>query len=414
MSRFLKIMIVLLTIAAVATPVMAEDRLSLGGQMRVRGFYLDDGKDNNDNTATFVDQRLRIGGKLNVAEGVSITFRFDETEGKWGTRNANNENRQGVRFIESETGMQWDRAHLDLDFGTFQLRAGQAYFGAGLTTVIDTQDAGIQLVAGPVKGFFVLDSNNGGTNNSDNYLAGLVYSQKIENIKFEIIGGMEKQTETYYAKDESAADGDTPQSVAGKEVYLIGANVVASFDALTLSGEFDYFTGDAATDVDAMGTQLYVKADLATSETVHVGAQGFYALAADDDEVQISYLGNSFGDWKPLTQSGVSSMSGEVGSHYTHPFSQVFKNAGLIGLNVYSTVKVNDALAIGGAASYLMPEDDDMAPNDADSAIQLVVDSSYKLLTNAYLDATLQYTDVDDNTDNDAEIVAGMGLFVNF
>ena len=167
MSRILKVMIVLLAIAAMVAPAMAEDRLSLNGEMRVRAFSTDGGYDNPETAAdeadtdTWVDQRLRIGGKISIAEGVSVTFRFDETEAAWGTPNSDGVNRQGVRFIEGETGMQWDRAHLDLDFGSFKLRAGQAYFGAGLTAAIDTQDAGFQVVAGPVKAFFVLDSNNG-------------------------------------------------------------------------------------------------------------------------------------------------------------------------------------------------------------------------------------------------------------
>ena len=100
MSKFLKIMIVLLTIAAVAAPVMAEDRLSLNGEMRVRGWYIDDGGDSTD---SFMDQRLRIGGKLSVAEGVSITFRFDETEATWG----NGGSEFGAGRMPQD-GMQWD------------------------------------------------------------------------------------------------------------------------------------------------------------------------------------------------------------------------------------------------------------------------------------------------------------------
>lgn len=400
MSRILKVMIVLLAIAAMVTPVMAEDRLSLNGSMRVRAFYVDNG---DDYTESFVDQRLRIGGKLSIAEGVSVTFRFDETEANWGTPNSDGTNRQGVRFIEGETGMQWDRAHLDLDFGSFKLRAGQAYFGAGLTAALDTQDAGIQVVAGPVKAFFVLDSNNdtfidrdgngkddyNGTDSSDDYLVGLTYAQKMDNVKFEILSGLQK------ADDE--------------EVYLVGANVVAGLEALTLSAELDYFTGDASATKDAMGTQLYVDAAFAATETVTVGGKVLYALAADSDEVQYSYLGNSFGDWKPLTAI-LGGMAGEKGSSYTHPHSKIFKNAGLIGLNGYAKVKASDDLSLAGSASYLMPEDDDMSPT-SDDAFQVVLASTYKLMSNAYLDATAQYTDKDGSEE---EYVAGMGLFVKF
>ena len=150
MSKFFKSMIVLLAIVAMATPVMAEDMLSLGGQMRVRGMFYDAG---GDDTSTFMDQRLRIGGKFSIADGVSVTFRTDVSEGTWGADNG---------FGRFGSVVAWDRAHLDLDGSLFHLRAGTQYIGFGNAFAVDVQEVALKFsVKGdvPVDAFFsILDT----------------------------------------------------------------------------------------------------------------------------------------------------------------------------------------------------------------------------------------------------------------
>ncbi len=388
MSRIMKVMIVLLTIAAMVTPVMAEDRLSLNGQMRVRGWYMDDGGDYTD---SYFDQRLRIGGKLSIAEGVSVTFRFDETEAKWGDRNSAGKNRQGVRFIESEKGMQWDRAHLDLDFGSFKLRAGQ-YFAGGFSAsdVVNAQDAGFMVTSGPVTAFFQLDSNVdnlGG--NSDFYLWGAKFGQKIDTIKYDAFVA-EHKMDAY-------------------EVYLVGADVALDLDAVKIIAELDYFTGDYDASTDAMGLQGWADVSFAATETVTIGGQLWYAAAADDDEAQIVVLGNDFGGWDPLAAVGTGLDNEQMA--IGRPFDFFGGGAGVIGIGGYGSVKATDSLAIGAKVTYLEPEDDNKT--DADSAVVAAVGTSYDLMANTKLDALLQYVDVD-APDTDAFYGVGVGLFVNF
>ncbi len=388
MSRILKVMIVLLTIAAMVTPVMAEDRLSLNGQMRVRGWHLDDGGDYTD---SYFDQRLRIGGKLSIAEGVSVTFRFDETEAKWGTqRPSDGANRQGVRFIESETGMQWDRAHLDLDFGTFKLRAGQYYAGGfSASDVVNAQDAGFMVTAGPVKAFWQLDSNDGGTDSSDFYLWGVDFGQKIDTIKYNAFVAGHKMNDY--------------------EVYLVGADVALNIEAIKVLAEINYFTGDADADTDAMGLQGWADVSFAATEVVTIGGQVYYAIAADDDEVQIDHLGNDFGGWDPLADvgNGLSNEELKIG----RPFDLFGDDAGVMALRGYANVKATESLAIGAGLTYAQPEDD--GKTEADSALIAVAGASYDLMANTKLDAIFQYVDVD-APDTDSAYGVGVGLFVNF
>ncbi len=73
---------------------------------------LTDDDDTDDSTKTWADQRLRIAGKIAVAEGVSITFRTDITEKEWGQ--GSGDFGQAAR---SGGNQQWDRAHIDLTKG---------------------------------------------------------------------------------------------------------------------------------------------------------------------------------------------------------------------------------------------------------------------------------------------------------
>ena len=212
--KLLKVLVAVLVMAAMAVPVIAEDRLSLSGEMRVRGWHVDNDWDSKvgDSTNTWADQRFRLGGKIAIAEGVSITFRTDITEANWGSNNS--------AFGAGRGGstQQWDRAHIDLTKGMVHVRAGQQLTYWSQTGVIDNQTTGISfdLATGiPVSGFVYLNDDNNtaaGTelyvyprnwsavwpltpmqahanNNSDAFVTGLKVSPKGDNWKAEFIVG---------------------------------------------------------------------------------------------------------------------------------------------------------------------------------------------------------------------------------
>ena len=177
--KMLKVALVVLVMAAMVTPVIAEDRLSLNGEMRARAWHKDidpDWNDRGDSTETYADQRLRIGGKIAVAEGVSVTFRTDITESNWGSGNTFGSGRTGVQ--------QWDRAHIDLTKGSFHLRAGQYYQAYGKTYAFDAQSNGISvdyvIGDGSINAFFMLNDDNGGNDQADAFYSGAKYSGKFD------------------------------------------------------------------------------------------------------------------------------------------------------------------------------------------------------------------------------------------
>ena len=417
--KLLKVFVVMLVAAALIVPAVsfAEDRLSLSGQMRTRAFHVDRSFDNldNDGTQTWVNQRLRIAGKIAVAEGVSVTFRTDITEGtNWGNSDPGPGIVQGNGAGHGRSGgqQQWDRAHLDLTMGNFHLRAGQQYVGSGGTWAVDTQDSGVALDLGegaPFKLFMIVDDDNedvtNATANSDAFLYGGFANFKGDNFKSRLI------LSGY--NDGSDAD-----------VFMAGINAGLNFDAIKLFAELDFFGGDAPLDanddkVDAFGTQLFVDASMGLSDTFTLGAQLFYALGDDEDQ-QYVRLGNGFNGWDPIYDVGTNLSNEQIA--IGNPFDFTGESAGVVGGRLYTSIKMSDALALGLSAAYLQEEEDALVEQDG---YALAAGLKYGILENTSIQLQLQYEDfdrtevgaADDGSDIDGgydAFRAGSGIFVNF
>lgn len=419
--KLLKVLVAVLVMAAMAVPVIAEDRLQLSGEMRVRSFHVDkDVHNQDDNTDTWANQRLRIAGKIAVAEGVSVTFRTDITEGtNWGDSSDFKDDldysigpirTNGYGHGRSGAQQQWDRAHLDLTKGIFHLRAGQQYIGSGGTWALDTQDSGLALdiVLTPVliKVFGIVDKDNKvfddvtnvTTDGADAFLYGAFADFKAgDNVKFKLI----------------LADYDDGEE---KNVYLIGASATLDLSAVKVFGEIDFFDGDhnEALNQDAFGAQTMLDVSLAASDMVTVGAQFFYAMG-DDTDTQYVLLGNGFNGWDPIYDVGTSLSNEEI--VFGRPFDFTGMSAGVIGGRLYSNFKLNTALNVGASVSYLTEEEDAIIASDG---YQVAAGMTYAILENTSFQVQLQYEEMDrqvvgvaTNDDYDA-FKAGTGIFVKF
>lgn len=392
MSRLASLLIVLLAIA-VATPVLAEDRLSLNGEMRVRGWHVD--VDGEDNTETWADQRLRIGGKFSVAEGVSVTFRMDATESNWGVAG------QGAGSgrlpnVGTQNPMQWDRAHLDIEKNNLHLRAGQQYVTLG-KTAFDAQDNGLMLnVKGqiPVSVFFMVDNDGGSRADADGYFYGANVAHKTDAYAANVFVGGQKKS-----------------SNVGEEVYVLGLNYAQNFDALKLFAEANYFTGDASETVDAYGLQFFGDVSSAVSETVTVGGQFFYAMG-DDEDAQYIILGNDFGGWDPIQALGTNLDNEQI--TLGRPFNLLGDGAGIMAGRLYGSFKVASNLTLGASVFYGVNDEEDAA--DFEDALVLAGGLSYAVMANTKLGLQLQYWDfAGEGANDDLEAMAGgVGLFVSF
>ena len=431
MSRFLKIAIVLLAIAAMATPVMAEDMLSLGGQMRVRGWYKD--ADNaNDSTATWADQRLRIGGKLSIADGVSITFRTDITESVWGSGNVYGSGRIGMQ--------QWDRAHIDLKFSDgFSVRAGQQFVWFLESGAFNTQSNGVKAVigAGPVKitPFFFLEKNNDVAKSAahavvseDPAAPGTCACEWVsasdpayKSDGFTYGANAAFGDDTFKANVLFAAQNKVNN--ADEDVYLFGADVKLNFDVVNIIAEMNYFTGDANATQDAYGLQGFVDASFGLGEAMTLGGQVYYA-DGDTKDAQYITLGNDFGGWDPLNEHGtglnneqITPGSANMFGTSARPYGIFAPGAGVMAGRIYLDAKIGDDMTLGGSVSYLEPEEDSVTA--VDSAINTTVGLHYNVMANTSIGAQVEYISIDQSSAASPDapedaLAAGFGLFVNF
>ncbi|SHH95350.1 hypothetical protein [Desulfofustis glycolicus] len=405
MKKMMKALVAVpVLVGLAAVPAIAEERLSLSGEMRVRGWTVDDDEGIGGRDESYVDQRLRMMGKIKAAEGVYAVFRLDATEARWGRYAGFGSG----RLPADGSSMQWDRAYLDLTKGMFNMQAGLIYAGVSPSQVVNSQDNGIQVQfkgSVPVKAFVLLDDDGytpavaatdttpavPASDGDDAFLYAVSVAPTFGEVKTEFFGAGYNGGET----DE--------------DVYAFGASVAAPLGMATLVGEINFFTGDAAEDVDAMGLQGYFGADLAITDTITIQPLIWYAMAADDDEVQYSWLGNDFDGWDPVWEVGTKLSNEQI--DLGRPFDWTGAGAGLIGGTLKVFAKVSDALNLGASVGYLTVEDDNII--DAD-ALAIAAGGSYAIMDNTSLHAQVQYLSVDgDDVDGDG-FQAGVGLFVSF
>lgn len=389
MSRFLKVSIVLLAIAAMAAPVaFAADNLSLSGSMRVRGAYLDDG---GDSTTTKIDHRLRVGGKFKATDNISLTFRTDFSEGQWGSDS---------NYGRFSTIDDMDRAHLDIDTDSYHLRLGTQYFGLGNTYALDTQDTGATFTLKgdmPISLMYILDDNNG--DGADDFVVGA----KTSFGGFTVFAAVAKSSaneedlEEVYDDFMAAESLEEFEAVIGdafagldQEITLIGASYNADYDGIKVAADVAYFTGDAGyddEDFDVDGLQGMLDVSMAASEAATVGARLWYAQG-HDDSVTVNFLGNGFGGYDAFNYGPFENEN----LTYVRPFEAFSYAGGLISQGVvalqgYGSFKASDATTFTGSIVYAEPEDDFIEDDDA---MFLNAGMTYALMQNATIKSQVQ------------------------
>ncbi|MGW8313910.1 MAG: porin [Desulfuromonadales bacterium] len=424
--KLFKVLVAALVMVGMAMPVIAEDRLKLSGEMRTRAFTTDysaDGVASDNNHDVWANQRLRVAGTIAVAEGVSISFRTDITEGtNWGDSSTfgagpgNPERTNGSGHARSGSQQQWDRAYMDLTTGMFHLRAGQQYVGTGGTWAVDTQDSGLLLnikTSVPITLFGIVDRDGGSKSAQDSFLYGGYLAPKGDSYSAKIIAA------GYHGPDSL-----TP--------YLLGVSGSTDFGPVKVFGEFDYFTGDHDSNTDAFGTQLFLDGSMAVTDALTVGLQGFYALGDNDDQ-QYVRLGNGFNGWDPIMDVGTSLSNEEIvlgaafqplaAAGFTsfdgNPMDFTGASAGVMSPRLYGNFKLSDDMSFGLSGAYLTVEDDSIVDVEEWAFAAGYV---YKFLPNTSFQLQAQYvtgtvSKVDRQNINDVDFnafSAGTGLFVSF
>jgi Gram-negative porin len=400
----IKGLVALLLVLGLAVPAMAEDRLSLTGSMQVRGFFVQDDDGTLETSHAWNDSRLRIGGKFAVADGVSVNFRFDANESAENSSDAiawGGDTSTLPQYSNRRADIQFDQGYLMVEKNGYTLKAGEQYFGGfGITKIFDAMGAGfiVQKSGLTLAHVKVTDANKGAngltkTGLNDRAVTGAMYDFKGD--------GFTLKPMVSYANN----DGEDANRLALGVFGTVNAGPVG------IKGELDYFNGtQAGTGFDEKGLQLYVDASMAATDTIKVGLIGLYAQGQDDTDVQVAEQNMThFAEWHP---EDYGPWSGDIVGDF-ETFDPTGAGAGVIGIEVYSDVKVTDDLGLQFSALYLQTEDDGIY--DATGYI-LNASANYVVAKNTKLLTQVNYRSFEDNeTDTDLSRLGVIsGLVVSF
>lgn len=392
MSRFTKIMVALLAITLIAAPAFAEDRLSLSGSFDMYGLYTNnvDLDDAAQDSESLFDQRFRIGGTIAVAEGVAIKFRADIAEGNFGDgADAGN------------NAWNFDDAYVQFDTDMATIKGGMHYLSLGKGIAFEDRASGFSLTtkgAAPVMiGYHKETEDAEGT-----------YNDSTDDIEVYLLQASHK-TDLYSGKVFAAYENN--ESVIDMNQYVVGFSADFDLGAAFLTGEFNYFGGDAGAGVDAKGLQLFLDASAPVSESFTVGAMFLYAKGyADADEDQLTHISDRNAGWAPQEFGANSTDFGFIANIFDYA-GDVAANAGVTGATtdganagiiagaLYASAKVSDDLTLTGNVMYATPEEDEnLGGTDFDTTF-VTLGSQYALFANTTLNSSLHYMDVADGDD---------------
>ena len=133
MKKFWIVLLSLGLIMAFSVPAFAVD-VKFNGEYKVQGIYEDNVTENNafgkNQGSSLTWQRLRVGTEFKVAEGLTLTTRFDALERVWGApRNGNaatntlgTSNQGGLHDNESQN-IAFDQAYVSFNaaYGLFRV-----------------------------------------------------------------------------------------------------------------------------------------------------------------------------------------------------------------------------------------------------------------------------------------------------
>ena len=322
MKKFWIVLLSLGLIMAFTMPVLAAD-VKFSGEYKVQGIYEDNvrlvqGAGQSNQGVSLTWQRLRMGTDFKVAEGLSLTTRFDALERVWGNPRTNTAgladtvgvSNAGALNNAEQQNIRFDQAYITFNaaFGVF--RVGYQKQGCFGTAFADNGErdngprARYDFATGPLSFAVIWEKMDTGRNN-------LTYVNNTVN-------DMDKDVEKYHVFGVYKwSTGDTglllsyvsnTTTIAPNRQQLFAATpyVKATFGPVYVEAEGAYQWGKqragvaGTADIDKSGYNLYIhaKVDLAPA---YVGVGAFYVSGDDGADTSKSKAGPGTGtDFNPL------------------------------------------------------------------------------------------------------------------
>ncbi len=379
--------------------------MDFGGHLRIRGWYNDNQALLEDNAAnagasSFFEQRLRLSGVINLADGVRITTRFDALENFWGfNRTAFSVANTPDSTVDGQN-IQWEIANMSFKtkFGSFLVGSTNAPLGYG--TKYWESGEGVRYVirytvpVGPLEvratlekkaesqlwGSATRDNMDGDT---DIYAIAAKYKGK----------GYEAGAQFQYLLDKSVKAA-APAAAAGftKKLYAFQPYFISKFGNLNLEAEGLYVFGDAKEyrdpvganiDVDAKGYGAYVNAKY----TMGPAYLAFMAsiTSGDDPNTADKREGNFAGDFDGASSLGGSSSPRPLLILQNTTFNSFFGNAA-------GNLRANGA----GGANYVGGANTGRLGANNDNCMQFSIYGDYAFTPKWDLFFTVTYTVADE------------------
>jgi len=420
MRKLLVLLAVFALVVAFTVPAIADERLKVSGGVRVRAWdkdnYDDMDSDDKADDLAYWDQRFRLGGTINVAEGISGHFRVDLSEDKWGS-----DNFDGTRY-DANSELQVDRAYMQIDQNMYTIKAGQLYQGLGNSIAVDQNKTGFTVdLKLPVK-LTVMHAkfNEGGAfNDEEDGVATVEAPYSLDTTTGEIEGtagtAASAEDEDFYALNAAFGAGPLSLNVfyamldnkkAEDSKTVIGVQAKTTLGGIALNVELNMFGGsDDATDTDYIGTQLYANAEMGVAENVKVGADLFYAQGTDAaGEEQLTYVS----DWGSFSKDDRGPLETDINAY--DEFDPAGASAGVMGFGLYVGYTVIEPLLLQAHVGSFSPQED----VGVDSITSMNISATYTLATNTTLAVQYNNTAFSADDDTDAATCMTMRFQLNF
>lgn len=394
----LALVLAIAMIAAFSVPAFAGE-FTLNGTYRLTAASTDTGITGTDadKYANF-QQRFRLPFSWKVNDNVTAFMRTDWTEqggttGAWGAGNA----------LGSGSSMQIDYAWVKINQPMWDVTVGAQEVLLGNWSLLDIDQEGFTfnfklnpVVITLAYGKLSEDANKNDeldNEDADSYAAQVKY----------VGSGFEVGAMYAMALDREVAFDDK------KIGYGLFAN--ATWGAVSLKAELDFFDGDCSPTVEYEGTNLWADLSFKASDALTVGIAGYYAKGNDSaSKTQLSSVSSTGFSYQIFDYDFNSALMIDEFPQLTADNFDMATDAGIQAIKGYVRFKATPEVTLFGMLAYATPEEN--VP--LDSKTYAVGSVDYAFMPNVVLSAGAAWIDKDynDATVDDAafQYIARLGV----